>query len=231
MKGVKFGDKHTYQEWNLILTKTTIDFPSTKKEELDILGADGKLDFSESLTGDIKYENRKITFEFTTTEKYESWKSLNSKIANYLHGQKLKIILDEDPNFYYFGRVEINQFKSDKSLGVIQIDCDVEPYKYDLYSSIEDWEWDSFDFEQGIINEMNEIIVNGEAKVNIIGRRQKVVPKFTCENPITVIFNSKEYNLLSGTQKVLNIQICNGENEIILKGNGKVRIDYRGGSL
>lgn len=231
MKGVNFGDKHTYQEWKLILTHTDISFPNVKKETINIPGADGELDFTESLSGDVKYENRKILFEFVTTDQRITWKNLISEIANYLHGRKFKIILDEDPNFYYYGRAEINQFKSDKSIGTITIECNVEPYKYDLSSSTEDWLWDPFSFENGIIIETQDIKVDGEQEIIIYGRRKKVIPKITCDNPIQVVFKANTYNLFAGTQKVLNIEICEGQNVLKFIGNGIVSIEYRGGSL
>lgn len=194
-------------------------------------GADGKLNFTKSLTGDVKYENRKLTFEFVTTARYKSWKNLMSEIANYLHGQDFKIILDEDPNFYYFGEATVNQFKSDKSIGTIVIECDVEPYKYDLTASNEDWLWDPFDFESGIINQTKDIEVVESKEIVIYGRRKRVVPKITCENSMQVIFNSNTYNVSAGTQKVLNIEIREGKNVLKFIGNGKVTIEYRGGSL
>lgn len=231
MKGVRFGNKHTYQEWGIILVHTDISFPSAKRELVDIPGSDGVLDFSKSLVNDIKYENRAINFEFITTKPYELWKNLISDIANYLHEQTFKIILDEDPNYYYKGNAKINQFASDKSLGKIVIECDVEPYKYDLTSSNEDWLWDPFDFESGIINETKNIEVKGTRKITIIGRRKKVVPVITCSNSMQVVFNYQTYNLLAGKQKRLEIQICEGINELTFIGNGIVDIEYRGGSL
>lgn len=232
MKGVKFGNKHTYQEWELILTHTEIGFPDCKTEKIDIPGADGELDFSRSLTEDMKYKNRIITFTFVTAKRYEQWKALTSEIANYLHGQEFeKIILDEDQGFYYKGTAKLNQFKCDKSLGVITIECNVEPYKYDITSSNEDWLWDPFNFENGIINETANIQVTGTKEVVIYGRRKKVVPKITCDNAISVIFNGETYNLSAGTQKVLNIQICEGRNALKFVGNATVSIEYRGGSL
>lgn len=96
MQGVRFGNIHTFDRWGLILTHTDIGFPDIKKETTDIPGADGVLDFSRSLTGDVKYKNRTITFTFVTTARYKLWKSLTSDIANCLHGQEFKIILDED---------------------------------------------------------------------------------------------------------------------------------------
>ena len=232
MKGVKFDDIHTFEKWELILSHTDISFPEPKKEKVDIPGADGELDFSKSLTGDVKYKNRIITFTFVTTKKYDLWKSLISDIANYLHGQDFeRIILDEDQNFYYKGTAEINESKSDKSIGTIVIECDVEPYKYDLFSSDEDWEWDPFSFIDGIINETKDLEVNGELEVSIIGRRQRVVPRFICEDPLELIFNDTTYNLPAGESYSPDIEICEGENILKFIGNGTVTIEYRGGSL
>lgn len=234
MIGVQIGEKHTYKDWNLILTSTDIDFPDPKTETVDIPGADGELDFSEVLTGDISYKNRKISFEFEMVDRFANWKNKISEISNYIHGRKFKIILDADPSFYYYGRVTVNDFKSNKSTGTITIEVDVEPYKYDLYSSLEDWLWDSFNFETGVINETNELQVNGELEVAIYGRRKKVIPKITCnssENQMQVVFKDETYNLSNGTQKILNIEICEGENVLKFIGNGTISIEYRGGSL
>lgn len=234
MIGVKIGEKHTYIDWNLILTSTNINFPDPKTETTDVPGADGELDFSEVLTGDISYKNRTISFEFEMVDRFANWKNKISEISNYIHGRKFKIILDKDPNFYYYGRITVNDFKSNKSTGTITIEADVEPYKYDLYSSLEDWLWDPFNFETGIINETNELRINGELEVVIYGRRKRVVPKLICnslKNQMKVIFKGKTYNLFNGTQKILNIEICEGKNVLKFIGNGTISIEYRGGSL
>ncbi len=234
MIGVQIGEKHTYKDWNLILTSTDIDFPDPKTETVDVPGTDGELDFSEVLTGDISYKNRKISFEFEMVDRFANWKNKISEISNYLHGRKFNIILDDDPSFYYYGRITINNFKSNKSTGTITIEADVEPYKYDLYSSIENWLWDPFNFETGIINETNELQVNSELEVVIYGRRKKVVPIINCnspENQMQVIFKNEAYNLSNGTQKILNIEICEGKNVLKFIGNGIISIEYRGGSL
>lgn len=231
-RGVLFDNIHTFEKWGLILSHTDIGSPEPKKEKIDIPGADGELNFSNTLTGDVKYKNRNITFTFVTTKRYNLWKSLMSDILNFIHGQDFeKIILDEDQNFYYKGSAEVNPLKSDKSIGTIVIVCDVEPYKYDLTSSDEDWPWDPFDFETGIINETRDLVVDGELEVSILGRRQKVVPKFVCENPLQLIFNEQTYNLPAGGSYSPDIEICEGENILKFIGNGTVTIEYRGGSL
>lgn len=189
------------------------------------------LDFSSSLTGDVKYKDRKITLNFTMRDKIEKWPSLVSEITNYLHGKNFEIILDNDLSFYYVGSAKVNSFKSDKTLGRIVIECDVDSYKYDLTTSAEDWLWDPFSFEDGIINETKDLIVDGELEVNIYGRRKLVSPKFVCENDLQCIFEGQTYNFINGTNYAPNIQIKEGQNTFKFIGNGKVTIEYRGGSL
>lgn len=231
MNGVRFGNIHTYDEWKLILTSVDISFPDIKTEKTNIPGADGELDFTESLTNDVKYKNRKITFNFVMVQERSLWTSLMSTIANYLHGKDFKIILDNDLNFFYKGRAKVNQFKSDKSIGKIVIEADVDPYKYDLISSAEDWLWDPFNFEDGIINETKDLTVNGELTVNIYGRRKLVSPRFVCQNALQCVFEGQTYNLIPGTNYAPNIQIREGKNTLKFIGKGTVSIEYRGGSL
>lgn len=233
MRGVKFGEKHSYTDWNLILITKTVGFPSPKTETEDIPGADGSLDFSEALTGDIHYENRTLEFEFEMIAPIRNWDNKINEITNYLHGRKFKIILDSDPSFYYYGRVSINDFKSNKSTGTITIEADVEPYKYDLCSSTEDWLWDPFNFETGIINELSSIKISGEKDITIIGRRMKVVPTIEVKNTndMKVEFEGNSYSLQEGKQRILNIEIKEGKNHLKFIGTGEITIDYRGGCL
>ena len=55
MKGVRFGDYHSYNDFSLILTSKTIGTPTPKTETIDIPGGDGVLDLTEFLVeyGDI----------------------------------------------------------------------------------------------------------------------------------------------------------------------------------
>ena len=114
MIGVRFGTKHSYDDFGLILSKKEITLPDPKTETVDVFGRDGLLDLSEGLTDDIKFKNRKLTFTFTVPNGLTYWTSALSSISNYLHGRKMQIILDADKTFYYYGRCTIDQFKSDK---------------------------------------------------------------------------------------------------------------------
>lgn len=231
--GVMIGDKHTLKDWNLGWTAITLGFPETKTYEQDIPGADGTLDITEAVTGgDVKYKNRSISLEFETPdEDFFEWGVIVSEVANYLAGQKKKIILDTDPSFYYIGRLTIDVEKTDRLNGKLVISGDVDPYKYERCSSLEDWVFDTFNFETDIIREYKDIKVSGEYELCIPGRRKRIIPTIECDSPMEVIYNGTSYNLPKGKSKVFDIWLTDRENSLTFKGNGTVSVDYRGGSL
>ena len=236
MDGVTFGTKHSYRDWGLLLkSRPVISPPSPKTVYVDIPGSDGIIDLTESLTGDVKFDNRTIKCEFVVLDARNRWSDIYSEIMDYLHGQRMRVRLDEDPTYYYEGRLQVNEWKSDKVTSTITIEGDVEPYKMEMFSSLEDWEWDSFNFETGIIRDYKEIRVDESLTFMIEGRRKSVVPSFTVVSDdgsgLQVRFNGTTYDLPDGTSRVLNIVIKNGTNTLYFTGNGTVSIDYRGGRL
>lgn len=121
--------KKSYTDFDLILTGQNIEVPKAKIYTVDVEGIDGKLDLSEFF-GEIKYENRTLKFTFETIEKISDWQSRMSIISSFLHGQKMKIEVWSDPDFYYIGRCAIDEYSSSSRLRRIVISCDCEPYKY-----------------------------------------------------------------------------------------------------
>ncbi len=121
--------KKSYIDFGLILTEQNIGVPKPKIYTVNIEGMDGKLDLSEFF-GEIKYENRILKFTFEKIEKITYWQSRIKVISSFLHGQKMKITVWSDPDFYYIGRCQIDEYSSSSRLGRIVISCDCEPYKY-----------------------------------------------------------------------------------------------------
>lgn len=231
--GVQIGDKHTLRDWNLGWTAINLGFPEAKVYEQDIPGADGTLDFTEAMTaGDVKYKKRSLSLEFEVEDKdFFIWSILVSGIANYLAGRRMKIILDNDPGFYYIGRLDIDVEKTEKSESKLVISGEVDPYKYELYSGLEDWVWDTFNFETGIIREYKDIKVEGTYNLLIPGLRKRIVPVIECSGIMQVSSQGQVHDLQPGKNKVFDIWLGEGENMLIFMGTGAVSVDYRGGSL
>lgn len=214
MKGVQFGNKHTYDDWDLVLTNKSLGLPVPKTSSVEVEGADGLIDTSEVLSGEIKFNNRKLEFEFTMTTDYEEYNELITEIANHIHGRKLKITLDEDDDYYYLGRCQINEWSSDKRVGKIVISCDCEPYKYSVRPTT------------------ITAKINGTTYVKVVGKRMTVTPIIEVSNDMEIIVDGKSNNLYTNCKnEILDLFIKEGVNTLKFVGNGEVKITYTGGDL
>lgn len=228
MIGVTFGDKHSFDDFGIYLTSKTINPPEPQTNTISVPLRDGSIDLTESLTNDVKYNDRKIDMTFSVVHPIEKWSDKVSEIENYLHGKSMKVVFDDDPNYYYIGRLKVNEWSSQKSIGKLVIECVADPYKYDIQ---DDWLWDPFDFENGCISESENIQVSGSKAVVIVGKRKKTYPTITSSSAMTVAYNGATYNLTEGINKLYDMILDEGENTLTFSGSGSVLIEYTGGSL
>lgn len=230
MVGVTFGTKHSYDDFGLILSSKEITLPEPHTESVSVIGRNGDIDLTEALGDTVTYENRTLTFTFSLLNAHIYWTSVLSSVSNYLHGQKMQIIMDVDKTFYYYGRCKVSKFKSSQTLGTIVIECDVEPYKIEVNGAGVPWLWDTFSFVDGIIYETS-YTVDGELEINLINRAKVVSPTFTCSADMSVIYNGTTYSIPTGTTTVYDICLQEGDNYMTLSGTGTVTVTYKGGSL
>lgn len=230
LDGVKFGNKHSYEDFGLILQKKDLSLPKPKTEKVEVTGRNGAIDLTESLVDEVTFENRSITFTFVVLNGLLYWSKALSELTNYLHGRKMQIILDADKTFYYYGRCTVNEFKSDRRLATIVVECDCEPFKIEVNGAGMPWLWDTFSFVNGIIH-LNEVTVSGTTTVNLLNRRKVVSPTFTCSAAMTVTHEGTRYSLPKGKTTVYDIRLQEGDNNVTFTGNGTVKIEYKGGSL
>lgn len=230
LDGVQFGTKHSYDDFGLILQKKDLSLPNPKTEKVEVTGRNGAIDLTESLVDEVTFENRSITFTFVVLNGLLYWSQALSELTNYLHGRKMQIILDADKTFYYFGRCTVNEFKSERRLATIVVECDCEPFKIEVNGAGMPWIWDTFSFVNGIIH-VNEVTVSGSETVNLLNRRKVVSPTFTCSAAMTVTHNGTKYSLPKGKTTVYDIRLQEGDNYVTFTGNGTVTIEYKGGSL
>lgn len=207
MKGVKFGNYHSYNDLSLILSSKTIGTPSPKTETIDIPGGDGVLDLSDFF-GEVKYNNRKLEFEFSTIVPQTEFMNLFSEVQNALHGQKMQIILDDDSEWYYVGRVTVSEWKADKNIGKLTIDCDCEPYKTKIAKTVVSVE------------------VSGETTIILQNSNKTVVPTIDITGEISLTYGTNFYTLSAGRYDLPAVRLAKGENTILLSGTGTASFSY-----
>lgn len=143
---------NTWDHYHLVAAeRPSISPPETKTKYVDIPGIDGPLDLTEVIAGIPLYKNREGSWTFTVVNWFESWDGIYHKLLNELHSKKVLLMLEDDPFFYYKGRLFIDNWKSGKMNSEVSIKYTLEPYKYEFFTSNEPWRWDPFNFNTGII--------------------------------------------------------------------------------
>lgn len=212
MKGVSFGNYHSYDDFDLILSQKKIEAPSPKTETIDIPGGDGVLDLTEFF-GETKYNNRQLEFEFTTDVPQEQFMDLFSEVQDALHGQKMNIVLDDDPDWYYTGRITVSEWKAEKNMGKFTISCDCDPYKLKGSETV---------FSKAVSGSDNIVLTNS---------RKRVVPTITTNAQFSISFGTYSGTFNAGTFRIPELQLVEGNNTVTVEGTGNISFRYREGGL
>lgn len=119
--------KNTYGEWEMYPTsRPHVAPPEVKTSYVDVPGADGGLDYTELLNDKPNYGYRKGSWEFLLIPQ-EKWPDVYHSLCNYLHGREHTVVLEDDPNVVYTGRLSVNQWQSAAHNSLITIDYILDP--------------------------------------------------------------------------------------------------------
>lgn len=232
---------HSFNDFHLIRTALpVISPPKVKTHILSNPCGNGDINVSNILTGIPVYESRTITEFFIIPGNKKQWDEIISSLYQLFDGTEMWIMLDSDPWYKWLGIPLIKNIdKSADTYLKVQIESVVKPFKYEKYSSIEDWLWDDLNFETGIIREYNNINIDGELTYTIIGSKMPVSPSIIVNNEIAGLEVTYYDAILDKTIHVDLIEdndtseiiIYEGINNLHFKGAGYISIDYRGGIL
>lgn len=238
--GATINGKHTWKDYRLVVSNTdVVGMPKPKTLFVDIPGSSKRLDLSEALTGKCEYENRTLSFTLGGTGPIESWATRLSTFVHEIHGKEVQVVLDQDPDYYFEGRAEVKGFERIRTLGKIELEITCDAYKWEVISSSQDWMWDSFNFETGIIREYKNLKVNNTLVLTIPGSRIPVVPTFILSNVqasttspyVYVDEYQKRWNLSTGKNRFAELIVPPTGLHLTLSGNFTLTVDMKGGSL
>lgn len=218
MKGVYFGDIHSYNNLNLILSAVDIPPAKPKTNYVDIPGTDGSVDLTEA-NGEVKFYDRDCKFTFTMNPSGNlsdaAWEEKKTEVSNALNGRVFKITLEKDSDFYYLGRCTVNGFLSNKRLRQIVVNAKVQPYKFMQTETVAEFE-----------------LSEEEQTINIVNSRKSVCPTIECTGDNTKItFGAVSLAVNAGTHKFLDIIFTEGVNTLKLSGTGTITFKFQEGAL
>ena len=215
MKGITFGNYHSYRDLRLILESKEMGSPAIKVRKVDVEGADGTLDYTDFF-GEAKYENATHKFTFSTIVPQDEFLSQFSQVKNALHGRKVRIILDDDPTFFYIGRLSVSPFTSSKAVGKLSIEADCEPYKMKINPTV------------------ISVTVNGTKVITLPNIRKRAVPevKIVAESGLNIVYQvSNVWDLSSGTYTLPELELVEGDNTVTVTGTGTISFTWTEGDM
>lgn len=141
---------HTWKDFHLVPTSRPVfNLPELKSEYVDIPQRDGSIDLTTKLGwGNLpRYGMRKGSWEFWLPPHLSEWPMDHQRLANAVHGLSKQIISDDDPYFYYEGRVTVNWVNGNDGNGnTITFDYTLQPFKTAVALLGRRQQWDPFCF-------------------------------------------------------------------------------------
>lgn len=212
MKEVKFGNYKSYTDLELLLTKKEIGAATPKTYKIQSNAMHGEIDYTDFF-GEVKYNNRKIKLDFSTIVEQSTFLEYYSDIQDKLQGQQMQIIFDDDNTHYFLGRLSISAFTNDKCIGKISIECDCEPFKYDITPTA-----------------VTKSVVESES-ITLTNSKMRVVPTITTDADFTIEFNNNTWVTSAGTFTLPELELQEGDNVVDVEGTGTIIFTYRQGGL
>ena len=208
---------NTWYDWNLILTAKDVTPPEPKTYLVEIDGADGSLDLSESLAGRVVYKDRKVSADFWTD--YGNRKDrerIYREIVKYLHGKKIRLIELYDPEHYFLGRVTVSALSNNLAYATFKLNATCEPWRYSIEDSVR---------RVDITGSTRKDVVISNNGVKILS------PNITVKGSVTLFYDGLETLLTTGSYKVSDLKLRQGVNVIGVSGNGSVIFTYKEADL
>lgn len=208
MDGAVFGEKYSAEDYGAIMNYARITPPAVKTNYVDIAGGNSAIDLTEAVGG-IVYEDGNIEFKFTLF----SWETAE-KMQNHLHGRRMDIVLEREPEYCYDGRLSVTKIDQDGRRFELYLNARVKPYKCERKECIH-----------------TEILSGRDTEIMLDNDIMPVMPRITVEGNIQLTYAGIKYRLAAGVYQIPEVTLCEGLNRIRLTGAGTVKFAYRKGRL
>lgn len=220
-----------------------IEAPSLRTNYVTIPGRNGNIDLTEAL-GSPTYDSRMVTFAAMYYGNAGMFQAKISSLMNTYNGKVLKVVFANDSEYYWKGRCEISHKRVDASTYIIVFSITADPYKRSIWSSNEEWLWDPFNFESGVIRQYTDLEVPGTYRV--VAYSTPETPTVYLENASGTVtlkvskhgeVGQKTFTLRSGSNRLDGLEVIsvNPQNDYytfqFTGSAGDVDIQISGGSL
>lgn len=147
---------HSIEDFGFAIANTNYIGDPVLEETIIDIPFSNPLDLSEVATGYPVFKNRPINLELGCKRPRWEWDALISKFRNLYDGKICRIVFDNDPLWYWQGRVRIQNVNRVRTLGTFTLYMDALATKYSVEEVV--------------------IPINGETPIDIIDSDYPTVP-------------------------------------------------------
>ncbi len=216
MRHFYFDKYHTFHDWGLVLTDKSIPDPEPKTNYIQLDGVSGSLDITEALTGEVAYNDRTIAATFSAScGTYQEREAVRRQIAAAIHGRKVQIIEPDDQEHYFLGRVTVKDGTRHVAYFTFTLEAICEPWRYARAESTRRVE--------ATASPQDVVFHNGGVKT--------LCPDIQVEGTVKLTYDGASVDLSTGSYKVADIKLRQGDSVVGVSGNGTVTFTYREATL
>lgn len=229
--GVSFDQYHTLRDWGLKWVDLKISGAKAKTKAIEIPGRKVPIDATEAEFGRLTFENRTISLDFLHPRVFPAgMQPKDSQIANLISGQRVKIVLDTEPDCYWLGRPFVESSVDPARFGSLSVhmDIDVEPYRHwsgDL------WPWGSFSFVDGVVPTQS-VDISGSKTITLPAMYRPGTPKVVTDSAMTFQSGTKNWTTTPNQALTLSdITVFKDNVSLQVSGTGTLSIVLFGETL
>lgn len=220
----------------LYLPSYEIPSPEPYLYLVQVEGRDGLVDLSEAF-GRVYYKNRDWSLDFVCVDPTVNWHTISSSVNSLCHGRKFSFRFDNDPDYYWIGRITNKDYASDQGEGNYTINISSQPYKYK--------------------NSATTVTktVSGDTSITLSNADMWTCPTMTVSSQMTITFrdindpaasgiigsgivgqmvvgaNGYTTATITGTAKIPQFLIPAGGTTVTVSGSGTITFTYQEGLL
>lgn len=220
-----------YEEFALIPTsRPVISPPAPKLRFEEIPGGSGSLDLSTVVSNKIEYYDRTGSLEFMFAPRFPVrdglWEDIYRSLVRILSSSRIRLYTSSNAkgesqfdNYYYQGRMMVNEWKTDKTWEKVTIDYRLDPFKYsDTLSTL-----GPYTLNYGDTRGINIVVDH------------TTIPTITVSKNMTIRYNGVAYLATPGGYNQIAL-VDSGTNNFTVSntlnsGSGTVYIEWRDVSL
>ena len=208
MNGAIFGDKHSRHDYEAIMNYARITPPAVKENYVDIAGGNSSIDLTEAVGG-VVFDDGKIEFKFTLFSEEQK-----NRMKSQLHGRRVDIILEKEPEYYYDGRLSFISENRNGTLFELFLDARVKPYKMERNLSVH-----------------VEKLTEKEKDILLFNDRMPSMPIITVGGRAKIGYGQFSFTLPPGVYQIPEITLYDGMNRLTVSGTGNLTLEYRKGMV